>query len=36
MSLNAGRFDSFVVEGPAADDCDFFTGAIGKDGYSPN
>ncbi|MGO9155436.1 hypothetical protein [Mycobacterium sp.] len=28
------RFDSFVVEGPTADDCDFFTGAIGKDGYS--
>lgn len=27
------RFDSYVVQGPDPDDCDFFTGAIGKDGY---
>jgi hypothetical protein len=27
------RFDSYVVKGPTADDCDFFTGAIGKEGY---
>jgi hypothetical protein len=27
------RFDSFVVRGPAVDDCDFFIGAIGTDGY---
>nr|VTP03813.1 hypothetical protein BIN_B_05271 [Mycobacterium riyadhense] len=27
------RFDSYVVKGPGATDCDFFTGAIGKDGY---
>ncbi|ORJ52739.1 hypothetical protein MJO58_27880 (plasmid) [Mycobacterium lentiflavum] len=27
------RFDSYIVQGPDADDCDFFTGAIGKDGY---
>jgi hypothetical protein len=27
------RFDSYVLKGPTADDCDFFTGAIGKDGY---
>ncbi|WP_231108100.1 hypothetical protein [Mycobacterium avium] len=27
------RFDSYVVEGPKAEDCDFFTGAIGEDGY---
>lgn len=30
------RFDSFVVKGATADDCDFFTGAIGKDGYGRN
>ena len=27
------RFDSYVVKGPGVGDCDFFTGAIGKDGY---
>ncbi|WP_230589214.1 hypothetical protein [Mycobacterium kansasii] len=27
------RFDSYVVKGPHAEDCDFFIGAIGKDGY---
>jgi hypothetical protein len=27
------RFDSFVVRGPGFDDCDFFVGAIGTDGY---
>jgi hypothetical protein len=27
------RFDSYVVKGPGPDDCDFFTGAIGTDGY---
>jgi hypothetical protein len=27
------RFDSYVVKGPDPDDGDFFTGAIGKDGY---
>ena len=27
------RFDSYVVQGPDASDCDFFTGAIGTDGY---
>jgi hypothetical protein len=27
------RFDSYVVKGPGAGDCDFFAGAIGKDGY---
>lgn len=27
------RFDTYVVAGPGADDCDFFTGAIGTDGY---
>ena len=27
------RFDSYVVKGPTSDDCDFFTGAIGKGGY---
>jgi hypothetical protein len=30
------RFDSYVVKCPTADDCDFFTGAIGKDGYGRN
>jgi len=25
-----------LVKGPTADDCDFFTGAIGKDGYERN
>ena len=27
------RFDSYVVEGPREEDCEFFIGAIGKDGY---
>jgi hypothetical protein len=27
------RFDSHVVRGPGPRDCDFFTAAIGKDGY---
>ena len=27
------RFDSYVVKGPGPEDCDFFTGAIGTDGY---
>jgi hypothetical protein len=27
------RFDSYVVKGPNAFNCDVFTGAIGKDGY---
>jgi hypothetical protein len=30
------RFDSYVVKGPRASDCDIFTGAIGKDGYGFN
>jgi hypothetical protein len=30
------RFDSYVVKGPRAEDCEFFTGAIGKDGYGRN
>jgi hypothetical protein len=28
-----GQFDSYVVKGPGPDNRDFFTGAIGKDGY---
>jgi len=27
------RFDSYVVKGPRPEDCEFFTGAIGKDEY---
>ncbi len=27
------RFDSYVVKGPGPNDCDFFVGAIGTDGY---
>ena len=27
------RLDSYVVKGPRAEDPEFFTGAIGKDGY---
>jgi hypothetical protein len=27
------RFDSYVVKGPREEDCEFFIGAIGKDGY---
>jgi hypothetical protein len=30
------RFDSYVMKGSTADDCDFFTGAIGKDGCGRN
>jgi hypothetical protein len=28
------RFDSYVVKGPGANDCDIFVGAIGKDRYA--
>ena len=27
------RFDSYVVKGPGPEDFDFFSSAIGKDGY---
>jgi hypothetical protein len=30
------RFDSYVVRGPGPNDCDFFVGAIGTDGYGRN
>ena len=32
-STECRRFDSYVVKGPGPEDFDFFSSAIGKDGY---